>query len=159
MHPFLFGLSVLYSLIHPSISIKTLHHVPEASCHSDCPSGNNQSWSKHPVQRKEIENNPSTTSSYIHSCLLLFCTMVVFIDIIKPSSFCSSPVSFSHSSITPSPPSFYGRNALKCQSFILPSPYWSLKTIGCSPPPSQLTADLWEGNFEGYNGAVLIDRE
>lgn len=42
------------------------------------------------------------------------------------------------------------------QSFTLPASYWALKTMGRSPPPSQLTADLRERNSDSNNATVLI---
>lgn len=53
----------------------------------------------------------------------------------------------------------YGRTDSRfVLSFILPASYWGLKTMGCSPPPSQLTANLREGNTDSNNAAVRIHK-
>lgn len=53
----------------------------------------------------------------------------------------------------------YGRTDSRfVLSFILPASYWGLKTMGRSPLPSQLTADLQEGDTDSNNAAVRIHK-
>lgn len=111
--PFLFPIRLLelwaclsfYSFIYPSISVRTIHHVPKASCHSDCPSGNNQSWSKHPAHRKKMERGLKNSSGYFlimsPSCLSLHSSVELFLMTPQPAVF-SISILFPRSSITPS---------------------------------------------------------
>lgn len=147
-------LLVVHSSIHSAANIKTVHSVPKASCHCACAPENNQSWSQHLLQR---EAQPSHTSPLFIAPLYLIETAVQI--------FCLfSFLSLFH----PLPPRYH----LSPSSFmgeLIGGMYWSaefhptwlllrVKTMGRSPPPSQLTADLREGNYDSNNAAVLIDK-
>lgn len=83
------------SVIHPSASIKTIRHVPKASCHSDCPSEGTRSWCQCSVQR----GRDGASSSVIYSPALIETAVRTFLSI---------SVSSPPSSVSPFPSAFVG---------------------------------------------------
>lgn len=89
--------------------------------------------------------------------LLLSCSIVPHRNSKPHPLFLFPLVVSSPHSVSPFPSSFTGELiGGVCQSFILPASHWASETMGRSPLPPRLTADLREGNCDSNNAAVMI---
>lgn len=148
-------LSISGSFIYPSIppalplGIKTIHHVPKASCHSDCCTENNQSQSSFSVQREGQQWLDSLSTTPSADLNVVCCITLHPIETTAPVLFLSLGLSSSPSLVSPFPSSRVGDligGVCWSVEFHLTCLLLILETMAHSPPPSQLPANL-QGNW------------